>query len=57
LTSGHLDLELPVIGSLSLASALVFDLGVYVAVFAGTLLILSTMGTVKQRMNETEGVS
>jgi len=55
LTSGHLDLELPVIGSLSLASALVFDLGVYVAVFAGTLLILSTMGTVKQRMNETQG--
>jgi len=57
LTSGHLDLELPVIGSLSLASALVFDLGVYVAVFAGTLLILSTMGTVKQRMHETEGAS
>ena len=49
MTSGHLDLELPVIGLLPLASALVFDTGVYVVVFAGTLLMLSTMGTVKHR--------
>ena len=49
LTSGHVDLHLPVIGSLPLASALVFDTGVYVVVFAGALLILSTMGTVRRR--------
>ena len=49
LTSGYVELSLPVIGKLSLASALVFDIGVYMVVFAGTLLMLSTMGTVKQR--------
>ena len=54
LTSGHLDLDLPLIGHLPLASALVFDTGVYVVVFAGALLILSTMGTVRRRMLEAE---
>ena len=54
LTSGHIDLDLPVIGHLPLASALVFDSGVYVVVFAGALLILSTMGTVKRRQQEAE---
>lgn len=54
LTSGHLDVELPVVGLLPLASALVFDTGVYVVVFAGTLLMLSTMGTVKQRQAAEE---
>ncbi|PJK03835.1 monovalent cation/H+ antiporter subunit A [Lysobacteraceae bacterium NML71-0210] len=49
LTSGHIDLQLPVIGKLSLASALVFDTGVYLVVFCSALLMLSTMGTVKQR--------
>ena len=55
LTSGHVDLDLPLIGHLPLASALVFDTGVYVVVFAGALLILSTMGTVKRRQLEAEG--
>jgi len=54
LTSGHIDLNLPVIGLLPLASALVFDTGVYVVVFAGTLLMLSTMGTVKHRQAAEE---
>ena len=49
LTSGHVELDLPLIGKLPLASALVFDTGVYVVVFAGALLILSTMGTVRRR--------
>lgn len=49
LTSGHIDLNLPLIGTLSLASALVFDTGVYMVVFCSALLMLSTMGTVKQR--------
>ena len=37
----------PVIGELALASALGFDIGVYLAVFGGAMLILSMMGTIK----------
>jgi len=55
LTSGHAEPVLPVVGKLPLASAMVFDTGVYVVVFAGALLILSTMGTVKRRRLEAEG--
>ncbi|MFL9583385.1 monovalent cation/H+ antiporter subunit A [Stenotrophomonas sp. AB1(2024)] len=47
LTSGHLDLELPLIGTVPLASAVGFDTGVYLVVFGGAMLILSMMGTVK----------
>ena len=54
LTSGHLDLPLPLIGYLPIASALVFDIGVYVVVFASALLMLSTMGTVKHRQQAYE---
>ena len=54
LTSGHIDLQLPLLGYLPLASALVFDIGVYVTVFASALLLLSTMGTVKQRQQANE---
>ena len=35
------------IGLLPLASALVFDTGVYLTVFGGVMLILSMMGTIK----------
>src|SRR5690625_4191439 len=54
LTSGHVDLHLPLIGYLPIASALVFDTGVYVVVFASALLMLSTMGTVKHRQQAYE---
>ncbi|HRO26894.1 MAG TPA: monovalent cation/H+ antiporter subunit A [Luteimonas sp.] len=47
LTSGHYDLELPLLGTIPLASASVFDLGVYLVVFGSTMLILSMMGTLK----------
>ncbi|MEG1680975.1 MAG: hydrogen gas-evolving membrane-bound hydrogenase subunit E, partial [Stenotrophomonas sp.] len=47
LTSGHLDLELPLIGTVPLASAIGFDTGVYLVVFGGVMLILSMMGTIK----------
>ena len=46
--------RLPIIGHLPLASALVFDTGVYMVVFAGALLMLSTMGTVKHRQRAME---
>ncbi|MGB3393046.1 MAG: monovalent cation/H+ antiporter subunit A [Stenotrophomonas sp.] len=47
LTSGHLVLDLPLIGELELASAMGFDTGVYLVVFGGVMLILSMMGTIK----------
>ena len=47
LTSGHADLDLPLIGQVPLASAMGFDTGVYLVVFGGVMLILSMMGTIK----------
>ncbi|WCE05231.1 monovalent cation/H+ antiporter subunit A [Pseudoxanthomonas sp. JBR18] len=47
LTSGHLELHLPLIGEVELASAMAFDTGVYLVVFGGAMLMLSMMGTVK----------
>ncbi|MGY0618316.1 monovalent cation/H+ antiporter subunit A [Lysobacter sp. A378] len=47
LTSGHHDLVLPWLGTIGLASASAFDVGVYLVVFGSTMLILSMMGTLK----------
>ncbi|HSM10105.1 MAG TPA: monovalent cation/H+ antiporter subunit A [Lysobacter sp.] len=47
LSSGHAEPRLPLIGEIPLASALGFDIGVYLVVFGGAMLILSMMGTVK----------
>ena len=47
LTSGHYDLQLPLIGTVPLASPSAFDIGVYLVVFGSTMLILSMMGTLK----------
>ncbi|WP_189457273.1 monovalent cation/H+ antiporter subunit A [Cognatilysobacter bugurensis] len=47
LTSGHVEPHLPLIGEVPLTSAAAFDLGVYLVVFGGSMLILSMMGTVK----------
>ncbi len=47
LTSGHHDLVLPLLGTIGLASAAAFDVGVYLVVFGGTMLMLSMMGTIK----------
>jgi len=47
LTSGHLDLHLPLIGEVPLASAIGFDIGVYLVVFGSAMLMLSMMATVK----------
>ncbi|WP_093133622.1 monovalent cation/H+ antiporter subunit A [Pseudoxanthomonas sp. GM95] len=47
LTSGHLNLHLPLIGELELASAMAFDTGVYLVVFGAAMLMLSMMGTIK----------
>ena len=47
LTSGHLDLEVPFVGTVPLASAMGFDTGVYLVVFGGAMLVLSMLGTIK----------
>ncbi|HBK46212.1 MAG TPA: monovalent cation/H+ antiporter subunit A [Xanthomonadaceae bacterium] len=47
LTSGHLELQLPLLGELELASAMGFDTGVYLVVFGSVMLVLSMMGTIK----------
>ncbi|MBB6336344.1 multicomponent K+:H+ antiporter subunit A [Xanthomonas arboricola] len=47
LSSGHLEIPLPLLGELELASALGFDVGVYLVVFGAAMLMLSMMGTIK----------
>jgi multicomponent K+:H+ antiporter subunit A len=46
LTSAHGHPHLPLLGELPLASAALFDLGVYITVVGATLLTLSTLGNV-----------
>ncbi len=46
LTSAHGHPYLPILGELPLASAALFDLGVYITVVGATLLTLSTLGAV-----------
>ncbi|NWN82540.1 MAG: monovalent cation/H+ antiporter subunit A [Halomonas sp.] len=44
LTSAHGHLHLPLIGDIALATAMLFDLGVYATVVGATLLILANLG-------------
>jgi multicomponent K+:H+ antiporter subunit A len=46
LTSAHGHPRLPLLGEIPLASAAVFDLGVYLAVVGATMLTLATLGGV-----------
>jgi multicomponent K+:H+ antiporter subunit A len=46
LTSAHGHPAVPLLGELPLASAALFDLGVYITVVGATLLTLSTLGSV-----------
>ncbi len=46
LTSAFAHINLPVIGEIEIASAMIFDLGVYLTVVGGTLLILSGLGRI-----------
>jgi multicomponent K+:H+ antiporter subunit A len=51
-TFGHFNI--PLIGEVELASAMLFDLGVYLAVVGATLLILSNLGHVSQDESSKE---
>lgn len=46
LTSTHAYLQLPVLGAVPVASAIAFDLGVYLTVIGATLLMLTRLGAV-----------
>src|SRR5690606_18057931 len=49
LTSAHGHFHLPLIGDVELASAMVFDVGVYVVVVGSVLVILSEFGDLSRR--------
>ncbi|MBV5318599.1 MAG: monovalent cation/H+ antiporter subunit A [Desulfobulbaceae bacterium] len=53
LTSAFGHFDLPLVGELELASVLLFDLGVYLAVVGVVMLILATLGNLSQRCAET----
>ncbi len=53
LTSTHGHPVLPVLGELPLATAALFDLGVYITVVGATLLTLSTLGAVTRETGTT----
>ena len=55
LTSAHGYLDLPLIGSLELATAMVFDLGVYVVVVTVVLSVLSLLGRLSLRAIKESG--
>ena len=54
LTSAFGHFHIPLIGEIELATALFFDLGVYLAVVGATLLILSNIGHVSQDQTSKE---
>ncbi|GIK25755.1 MAG: monovalent cation/H+ antiporter subunit A [Betaproteobacteria bacterium] len=49
LTSAHGHLGLPLIGEVEIASALLFDLGVYIVVVTAVLMVLSGLGRLSRR--------
>ncbi len=53
LTSAFAHVHLPLVGEFELATAMLFDLGVYLCVVGVVLLILATLGKLNQRCAET----
>jgi multicomponent K+:H+ antiporter subunit A len=52
LTSAHGHGHLPVLGDIALASAALFDLGVYLTVVGATMLMLSVLGAAGRKADE-----
>ena len=46
--------DIPFIGEIELASALVFDLGVYITVVGATLMILASLGQLTTNASKKE---
>ena len=57
LTSAHGHPHLPLLGDIPLATAALFDLGVYITVVGATLLTLSTLGAVSRESFHPAGAS
>jgi multicomponent K+:H+ antiporter subunit A len=57
LTSAHGHPHLPLLGDIPLATAALFDLGVYITVVGATLLTLSTLGAVSRDPTAPAGAS
>ncbi|MGL4809976.1 MAG: hydrogen gas-evolving membrane-bound hydrogenase subunit E, partial [Giesbergeria sp.] len=57
LTSAHGHPHLPLLGDIPLATAALFDLGVYITVVGSTLLTLSTLGAVSRESASPAGAS
>ncbi len=55
LTSAYQYIPVPLLGPIPLASAMAFDLGVFLAVIGGTMLALSSMGAASDK-HQTEAV-
>ena len=53
LTSGHATPELPLVGPVPLASAMVFDAGVCLVVFGASMQILSSLGGIRPSLTRT----
>lgn len=49
LTSAHGHITLPLIGDIELASAMIFDLGVYIVVVSAVLMVLAELGKLSYR--------
>jgi multicomponent K+:H+ antiporter subunit A len=49
LTSAFTHVELPIVGEIELASAMIFDIGVYLVVVASVLMILAEIGELSRR--------
>lgn len=54
LTSGNTYVQVPIFGEFHLASAVIFDLGVYLTVVGATLLSISVLGAASDEPNTTQ---
>ena len=54
LTSSHTHFHVPGIGEIELATAMLFDLGVYLVVVSSTLLIIGKLGSISAVPKTTE---
>jgi multicomponent K+:H+ antiporter subunit A len=55
LTSWFAHVELPIVGEFEIATAILFDLGVYLTVIGATLMILANFGQMTTRHRPREG--
>lgn len=55
LTGAHGRVDLPLVGEVELASALVFDLGVYIVVVTAVLMVLAEIGRLSRAGHAAEG--